>query len=267
MSKKRPPEPKKEGAPDWITTFVDMISLLVTFFILLYTFSTQQTYDVFAVKANFISKDGLIKPERQAEAIEPLDVDMMLGMDVDRGARIPHVRPTHELLQTLDEMGQKPEPENIEINPKDLGGGLKIHFHPDAAFSPGSMEPNAILKGRLIDLGGVIEHYPNLLTIVGHVDGQFTPTTHYPTADSLALARALAAAEVLSSQTGLDPTQIQVASDGDRNPIQPNDTAVGRHANRRVEVQILSLDSDRKLHFEQVHGVRGLNTESGEGRR
>ena len=28
-----------DGAPPWITTFVDMVSLLVTFFILLYTFS------------------------------------------------------------------------------------------------------------------------------------------------------------------------------------------------------------------------------------
>ena len=27
-----------EGAPEWITTFVDMISLLVTFFVLLMTF-------------------------------------------------------------------------------------------------------------------------------------------------------------------------------------------------------------------------------------
>ena len=34
-----------DGAPPWITTFVDMVSLLVTFFILLFTFSSIREYD------------------------------------------------------------------------------------------------------------------------------------------------------------------------------------------------------------------------------
>ena len=37
-------DPGVEGAPEWITTFVDMISLLVTFFILLYTFSSIEEF-------------------------------------------------------------------------------------------------------------------------------------------------------------------------------------------------------------------------------
>ena len=49
-----------DGAPPWITTFVDMVSLLVTFFILLYTFSSIREFDTFTYPKNIMSTSGVI---------------------------------------------------------------------------------------------------------------------------------------------------------------------------------------------------------------
>ena len=46
MGKKEPPDDAPEGAPEWIVTFSDLVSLLVTLFIMLLAFSSQETHDL-----------------------------------------------------------------------------------------------------------------------------------------------------------------------------------------------------------------------------
>ena len=48
-------------APEWVVTFTDMISLLVTFFVLLMTFSSLHAYDVLQIDAWFDGNRGVHK--------------------------------------------------------------------------------------------------------------------------------------------------------------------------------------------------------------
>ena len=41
MALQLPPDEAKAGAPDWMVTFADLMSLLLTFFVLLLSFSTM----------------------------------------------------------------------------------------------------------------------------------------------------------------------------------------------------------------------------------
>ncbi len=234
-------EPPMEGAPPWITTFVDMTSLLVTFFILLFTFSSIQEYDSFTFKQNFIGTKGLNDPGG-SDTVEPPDNDMMSAMDVARGAKVPHVRPREELTQNLDEMGRKVGEDDIEFDPKDVRDGLVLTFDARASFSPGSAEVNPVLRRRLRDIGSVMQHYDHQIVIEGHVDSEFKATRAYPTPESLAAARASDAAKVLAEVSTFPPELIQIAALGNTDPRVPGDTAQERTINRRVEIQVLSLD-------------------------
>ena len=51
--KKLPPIFKVVGAPEWMATYSDMMSLLLTFFILLFSVSDVQTEKVFEVYKSF----------------------------------------------------------------------------------------------------------------------------------------------------------------------------------------------------------------------
>ena len=64
------------GAPDWIVTFADMISLLVTFFILLMTFSTMEVYDAFNTDGALVGSQGILRNDTGDTLQEPPDVDI-----------------------------------------------------------------------------------------------------------------------------------------------------------------------------------------------
>ena len=92
-----------DGAPPWITTFVDMVSLLVTFFILLYTFASIKEFDTFTYPKNVISTSGVFDGTASDTMVAPKDA-LMLAMDLARGSKKRHTRPVDELLENMEEM-------------------------------------------------------------------------------------------------------------------------------------------------------------------
>ena len=71
------------------------------------------------------------------------------------------------------------------------------------------------------------------LTIIGHTDGVGSDGYNM----GLGERRAVASKEYLVSVAGLDPTRIDVQSEGKRDPVATNETDEGRSKNRRIEVK------------------------------
>ncbi len=234
------------GAPDWIVTFSDMVSLLVTFFILLMTFSSLEHWDVFNVFGDIEGTRGILRADGGKSATDPPAEDLMSAMDARRGAPVPHSRPVEELAENLEEMGQKKTPEDVEIDLQDVADGLVLRFDERASFAPGSARVPPALRDALVDIAGVLEHYPHMILVEGFTANDHQPTPEYPTAEDLALARAAAAADVLLSASRILPTRIQLAGLGPARPIASNETAAGRARNRRVELRILALSKARQ---------------------
>ena len=222
-----------------------MVSLLVTFFILLMTFSSLEKFDAFQVRGDLTGTTGTLQNSNGSTAAEPPEWDLMSAMDAVRGADTPHSRPTEELLENLDEMGQKLTSEHVELDLKDVKDGLVVHFGERASFAPGSAQVPPALRQALVELGRTLEHYPFVVTVEGFTDGAFLASPTYPTAEALGCARAVAAAEVMVANSGLSPRVVQVAGPGAERPVAPNDTPIGRARNRRVEVRIVSLSKTR----------------------
>ena len=57
--KRRHEDPGPPGAPEWVVTFTDMISLLVTFFVLLMTFSSLDAFDALKIDAWLDGNKGI----------------------------------------------------------------------------------------------------------------------------------------------------------------------------------------------------------------
>jgi len=257
MARKREEEEVPQGAPDWIVTFADMISLLVTFFILMMTFSSLEVYDAFSVTRNLIGTTGVLTGAQGTSAVAPPDVDLMSAMDAVRGAPTTHARPTEELLENLDEMGQKDTDEHTAIDLKEVRDGLVITFDERGSFAPGSAEPTPYLRQVLQELAQVLEHYRFLVCVEGHTDTEFKSTPDYPTAEALGAARAAAAARWMVERSELSPTMVQVSTSGMEQPIAPNDHVDGRRLNRRVEVRLLSISRSRQARARTADGEEG----------
>ena len=243
-----------EGAPLWVTTFVDMTSLLVTFFILLFTFSSIREFDSFSYPQSLPSLSGIWNPESQKDLVAPKD-DIMQAYDMERGARVPHARPADKLFENLEDMGQKLTEDHIEVDLQAAASGLRVQFPERAGFAPGSAFVNAPLRTALREMGQTMQHYSHMVLVEGFTDDNFSPTPGYPTAQDLSLARAAAAASALLEESGLSELQVQVAGRGAAAAEGPSyKTAVERRRDRRVEVVILAMEFNRARLYAERSG-------------
>lgn len=251
-----PPEEDPPGAPDWIVTFTDLVSLLVAFFVLLMTFSSLDTEDAFLVKGNLLGTRGTIQDDGGSTAVRPPEVDVMQSIDAVRGASTSHSRPTEQLVENLEEMGQKKSEAHQEFDLKSVKDGVVLHFGDEACFAPGSSDVNPELKRSLGELARVLENYSHMVTVEGFTDNAFQPTPEFRTAEEMSFARAAAAAKVMLSESNLSPKLLQLSGLGEEKPLNNNETPSRRRSNRRVELRVLSMSKTRQAGIEQAEKGR-----------
>ncbi len=241
MAKRDEEDDGPAGAPEWIVTFADMTSLLVTFFVMLMTFSTMEELELMLIQGvKLIGRGGMSDPEKGPTPYDPSSYDIASATNPRDGAPIPHSRPEWELEDAEeDEMGQRRDPDQLELDLRSIADGLQITFPADAGFAPGSAEVTPALRARLVEIAEVLSHYPHLVVVEGFTDDRFQPTPQTPTAEAMALARAAAAADVLL-RTALAPERLQIAGLGARRFLADNETALNRGLNRRVELRVLA---------------------------
>lgn len=251
-----PEEEPPKGAPDWIVTFTDLVSLLVAFFVLLMTFSSLNTNDAFVVHGNLLGTSGAIESRGGLSAVDPPEFDLMQAMDASRGADQPHTRPTEKLAENLEEMGQKKDEQHVEFDLKAVKDGIVLHFEEAACFAPGSAEVNDELRKSLVEIAQVLHHYTHMVTVEGFTDNAFQPTPEFESEEALSFARAAAAAQVMLEESDLSPKLVQLAGLGQAKALNENETPVQRRANRRVELRILSLSRAREKEIESSRGTQ-----------
>ena len=97
MGKHDVPEDPPQSAPEWIVTFSDMISLLVTFFVMLMSFSTMEPANEAVIQSAFgENMGGIISNDSGSNAVPQPPSDRMAATHPLRGADRPHTRPPEE---------------------------------------------------------------------------------------------------------------------------------------------------------------------------
>lgn len=246
MGKHDAPEEPQQGAPEWIVTFSDMISLLVTFFVMLMSFSTMEEQEAAIIIAAFGQSKGGVLEQGPNSAVPSPENDRLLSTNPLRGADRPHARPPEELAENLEEMGQKRTDEHVELDFAAVSDGLLITFDERAGFAPGSTEVNAELRRALVELARVLENYSHLVVVEGFTDDRAAPTPRCPTPEALASERAANAARVMVESSKMGRDLVQVCGIGAARPRASNESASGRTQNRRVEVRVMSLSKARE---------------------
>ena len=241
MGKKDREEEAPPGAPEWIVTFADMTSLLVTFFVMLMTFSTMDKLEMMLIQGvRLVGRGGVAEEDKGHTPYEPSEDDIYSASDPNEGAQIPHSRPEWELNEVEGDMGQRKDPDQLERDLRDIADGLQITFSDEAGFAPGSAVVSPRLRRSLLEISEVLSHYPHLVVVEGFTDDHFQPTPDFPSSQALGVARAAAAAKLLLDGGGLSPRLVQVAGIGAQRFLADNETALDRARNRRVELRVLS---------------------------
>jgi len=233
--KKCPPE----GAPDYMLTYGDMVTLLLTFFVMLLTPATIDGHELRLILAAFpglgeLEGGNTLSPGQLAElgnTVESLP-------SVERGRALSDAR--REAISLF-----QPEIQSQMVRITEDERGLVISLAADSFFEPASAEIN-IEQAR-----EVLSNLALLLTsdavagryfrIEGHTDDLPTdPDGPWPTNWELSSARALNVLSYLTQGYGVSDRNFQVMGLADTRPMYSNESEEGRAYNRRVDVIILS---------------------------
>ncbi len=228
-----------DNSNSWIVTFADMMTLILVFFILLYTLAD---YDDKAFRAR-ISDISVLDGE--GEQISVIDYAARAGRDPE------------PLKAVEDMLGLNPSPDVIQtLNPKvysdiqsmlentDLSKSMslelvgdQINISIDGRFLFASGEANLKESAEVIfnNLMQIFRENPDYsIAIRGHTDDLSIETEQFPSNWELSAIRATTVLRYFIQQ-GLDPERMSATGYADFIPLVPNDTAENRAINRRVE--------------------------------
>lgn len=250
MAKKKKCE-CEAGAPLWMVTYGDLMSLLMTFFVLLLSFSTITEDEVF--KETMMSFRGSL-------GFMPKELTMVQVNPLPRKMRRPN-KSEEDLARKVQRQMQVAGVDSAVKVEYDAQGGLRISLPSEILFGVGSADLSADARPILRDLSGVMAELPEaFFEVEGHTDNLPTSgNTVFRDNHDLSYARADAVARYIQEQGRISFDQFIITGAGSGKPIAPNTTAEGRQANRRVELYIRGLlGQDRRDELqEQVDAAGG----------
>jgi chemotaxis protein MotB len=248
--------PVEEGAPTWTVTFGDMMSLLLTFFILLFSMSELKM-------DRFLLASQSLRSVMGGTAEAPVDDPMgLMSEPADPELELQNAGPsesplsgaeaeadfTETLVEAYMRMIEDRLREFIDLNGLQEtfevvrdGDGVFMRMPSQALFASGSAELAPEARGLVRYLGEAIADLEVRAVVSGHADDR--PIAGGPFASNweLSAARAAGVADALVAR-GHDPRLLKVESYGEWRPVADNDTAEGRSRNRRVELLYARAD-------------------------
>ena len=226
MAKKKCPECPK-GAPMWMTTFSDMTTLLLTFFVLLLSMAN---FDKVKMEQSF----GILKGSSGIMTNPSVTPLSQMNIVAKRSLKDTVARTEEQVESQIKSMMQAQNMDNL-VSVVKTDKGLSVRILDSALFRPGSAEllPEA---GPILDkIINIVKDSSYYINIEGHTDdtGDSDFNWKLSTDRSLSVVRYFVNAD-------FNPVRLSASGYGEYHPILPNYTEQNRSMNRRVEINMVT---------------------------
>lgn len=233
----RPRKDDGPSTPEWIVTFSDIISLLVTFFVLLLTYSDINNQKLVMVKGAIQGSLGLLDAnKRDAAGLESRSVSF-IKTPRTKYSELPG--PDHD--QDEDKLSY-PDPQDQPLPLEKTMDRTCFRLKTDIIFAPGSTKLPANATATLESVANVMRHYDNHLLIKGYADIDKGAMKDY----RQAATRAYRVWDYLVKDAGIAPQRLAIAA-CDLNSVASSDDALARKNARRVEIIIWNQTPEIRL--------------------
>jgi chemotaxis protein MotB len=250
---KRQKEESKAGMERWLLSYADFITLLMVFFILMYSLSKVdlEKYTAIAQSLSVVLNGATMSiQDSKGPSIIKGNSGQQLPASVNQELinqkQLEEVQKQIQAFMEGEKLGNS-EQSNLQTATKldnyieiiQQERGLVISLKDTMLFSSGSDELNPQAKYVMKQLGLVLVKIPNYIRIEGHTDDLPISTAKFPSNWELSALRAIAVMHVLQEEAGVSPERLSVVGYGEYRPLVPNINDANRARNRRVDVVIL----------------------------
>jgi chemotaxis protein MotB len=274
-----PAKPCPAGIPPWVLTFADLMSLLLAFFVLLFSFSEMDRQKYKQVAGSMKDAFGI---QREVKIKEPPKGVNIIAQEFSAGTPNPRTQLNELRQHTTDDFRQylkMPEPSTPQTTQDGEKGnpvgdknsleseGARLRLALAGEIDDGFVEVDILAETiviRILERGSfasasttLIEPFRTVLekmahtignnagvvVVAGHTDSVPISTDRFRSNWELSASRAVTVVHELMRHDSIPPDRFRIEGYGDTQPIERNDTDAGRARNRRVEVTLL-YDND-----------------------
>lgn len=238
MAEKRQQEKRKKGAPEYMLTYGDMMTLLLCFFVLLLAMSTIDPAKFNVAASSFQNAfSGVLKDFPSIPIHKHILTPRLGGDEQNKRMAIQAARQIREAVkrEKLDEA----------IKVKVTEKGIAIKIADPLGFDLGKADIKPEFAGLLREMVNIINKVPdNEIRVEGHTDNIPIKTKQFPSNWELSAARALNVVKFLYTYGGIHPSKLSAVGYGEYKPIAPNDTPENMQKNRRIEIFVEYLKKE-----------------------
>ncbi|SHF03822.1 chemotaxis protein MotB [Caldanaerobius fijiensis DSM 17918] len=238
--KKNNPSEEKNNLERWLLTYSDLITLLMTFFIVMYSLSNINL-NKFVQLANSL---GL-----------SLGSNYVIG---DKSSSLPinnNIVTKNTKTQPKSDIGENSIEEKLQsyIKSNHLDSyitlysderGVVISLQEPLLFNLGSADVLPQSRKIIDNISKVLKTIPNYIRVEGYTDDIPINNEKYKSNWELSAARATNVIQVLV-EDGINPERLIAVGYGQYKPIVPNTSEENRRKNRRVDIVIMKSDYNK----------------------
>ncbi|RYM05887.1 flagellar motor protein MotB [Sporolactobacillus sp. THM7-7] len=244
--------PETEDKNDrWLVTYSDLITLLLVFFVLMFSMSSieNQRFNalISSLQSSFQGNRIL-----QSTGYPNTDKDQMSPtIPVVKHTASKEAKEDNKRLDALYLKLDKYIKENHlspDVSLTDTPRGVRLTFREKILFDLGKADIKSNAKPVLRQIGGILNEVPNEVSIEGHTDN--TPfrgdRSPFHSNWELSGARAQMVMNYLIKEDRLPPNRFHFVGYGEYKPIVKNDTSAHKAINRRVNIVVIREENQNR---------------------
>lgn len=214
----------KKDSGSWLMTYGDLVTLLMVFFVVLYTLTPgldekkfQQFLIPFQGDRAVLESQSLINPQ-----------DLFTSVEQKQAAQIQSLIDFVEDNDIRDQV-------DIELTPE----GIRISLSEAITFNSGSADLIPLAYEIIGDIAQLLKDDIHEVEVQGHTDDvPIGAASRFRSNWDLGAARAVSVVHVLISNSNLEASRFKASSFSEYRPIRENENEESRRRNRRVEIYV-----------------------------
>jgi chemotaxis protein MotB len=255
MSRKKSHEEAHENHERWMLTYLDLITLLMIFFIIMYAMSNVSAtkYEKLAQSLNSALAGDNQKVEGGEEGSPVQEIafndppggtpDTMTltkeQQEASDAAKAAEMAELQEVAKKVEEIMEE-KGLSAEVSVSMSERGVVISLKDTVLFESGSTEIKSANISSLIEIGKALKSVKNYVRIEGNTDNVPISNSDFKNNWELSVMRAAQVLRIIVDQGGFPASKICAIGYGEYRPVAANDTAINRAKNRRVDIVILN---------------------------
>jgi len=227
---------EEKGGAGWLTTFNDLVTLLMVFFVLLFTMASTDVAKLKQFQLSVMKGLGVLEEGEGS----PVGIIESFG---DKGSEIGAIR--GEIIPEGDGgieeyIGALKSFDGMEVRFR--GKDQVMSLNGAALFESGSDDISPYAFPVLNELLKVIEAHHCRVRVEGHTDNVPIFTERFDSNWELSTARAVRIVKYFIQEGNIAPGRLSAVGYGELRPLVQNDTPEHRARNRRVEIVLVKSE-------------------------